>query len=153
VEVRTDDPARRFTPGAVFSTDPAARGPLRVVSSRWNSGRLLLAFDGFDDREAAEELRDTLLEVDSADLAPLADPEEFYDHDLIGLAVETEAGERVGVVADVLHHGQDLLVVTGTSGAELLIPFVRPIVPEVDLAAARLVITPPPGLLNPTEAL
>ncbi len=70
-------------------------------------------FEGYADRDAAEELRDTLLEIDSADLKPLTDPEEFYDHDLIGLGVVTVGGEPVGTVSDVLHHGQNLLVVTG----------------------------------------
>jgi len=156
VEVRTDDPAERFTRGAVLLTDPAERGPLTVAGVRWNSGRLLLAFEGCDDRDSAESLRDTLLEVDSASLRPLADPEEFYDHDLVGLRVETVAGEDVGTVADVLHYGQDLLVVTGTgarSGAEILIPFVAAIVPEVDLPGGRLLVDPPVGLLDPEAAL
>jgi len=61
-------------------------------------------------------------------------------------------GEPVGKVADVLHHGQDLLVIAGDgdrSGAEILVPFVAQLVPEVDVAAGRLVIDPPPGLLDP----
>jgi 16S rRNA processing protein RimM len=156
VEVRTDDPADRFRRGAVLLTEPVERGPLTVAGVRWHSGRLLLAFDGYDDRESAEELRDTLLEVDSSSLRPLSDPEEFYDHDLIGLRVVTVDGEEVGVVADVLHHGQDLLVVSGSaarSGAQILIPFVAAIVPEVDVAGGRLVVDPPVGLLDPQAAL
>jgi 16S rRNA processing protein RimM len=155
VEVRTDDPADRFRPGAVLRTDPPERGPLKVSAARWHSGRLLLCFDGCADREDAEALRNTMLEIDSADLAPLADPEEFYDHDLIGLAVVTFAGEDVGVVADVLHHGQDLLVIDGAGprkGAEIMIPFVTAIVPEVSLEAGRIVIDPPPGLLDPDDS-
>lgn len=153
MEVRTDDPAERFRPGSVLVTNPADRGPLRISSARWHSGRLLLTFEGYDDRDSAQDLRDTLLEVDSAELAPLADPEEFYDHDLIGLRVDTVGGEQVGVVTDVLHHGQDLLVVEGIGGAEVLIPFVAAIVPEVDLPGGRLLVDPPPGLLNPAESL
>ena len=153
VDVRTDDPAQRFVPGSELTTEPPDRGPLKILVARWHSGRLLLSFDGYPDREAAEELRGTVLVVDSADLAPLADPEEFYDHDLIGLQVDTVAGEQVGVVADVLHHGQDLLVVDGIGGAQILIPFVTAIVPEVDVASGRLIVDPPPGLLNPDEAV
>jgi 16S rRNA processing protein RimM len=155
VEVRTDDPADRFRLGAVLRTDPPDRGPLKVSAVRWHSGRLLLCFDGCLDREAAEALRDTMLEVDSADLKPLADPEEFYDHELIGLAVVTVGGQDVGVVADVLHHGQDLLVIDGAGarkGAEIMVPFVAALVPEVDLEAGRLVIDPPHGLLDPDAA-
>ncbi|HUC59449.1 MAG TPA: ribosome maturation factor RimM [Streptosporangiaceae bacterium] len=156
VEVRTDDPADRFRRGAVLLTDPAGSGPLTIAGVRWNSGRLLLTFDGYEDRDAAEELRDTLLQVDSDDLEPLADPEEFYDHDLIGLSVVTVGGEVVGTVGDVLHYGQDLLVVEASgarSGAEILIPFVAAIVPEVDVAGGRLVVDPPAGLLDPDAAV
>ena len=156
IEVRTDDPAGRFAAGSVLATDPAERGPLTVAAARWHSGRLLVAFEGCPDRDAAETLRDTLLKIDSADLEPPADPEEFYDHDLIGLRVVTVAGEDVGTVADVLHHGQDLLVVDGTgarSGAEIMIPFVAALVPEVSLANGKLVVDPPPGLLDPESAV
>jgi 16S rRNA processing protein RimM len=156
VEVRTDDPDRRFVAGSSLATVPEERGPLTVAESRWHSGRLLVRFAGFEDRNAAEELRETMLAIDSDELEPLEDPEDFYDHDLIGLAVVTAAGEQVGAVRDVLHHGQDLLVIEGTgprSGAEILVPFVATIVPEVDVAAGRLVIDPPPGLLDPDAAV
>ncbi len=93
---------------------PADRGPLTVAGSRWHSGRLLVRFAGYEDRTAAEELRDTVLTIDSEDLAPLDDPEEFYDHDLIGLQVATVAGEPVGAVTDVLHDAQTLLVIEGS---------------------------------------
>jgi 16S rRNA processing protein RimM len=156
IEVRTDDPASRFAVGSMLLTNPPERGPLTVAAVRWHSGGLLVAFEGFQDRDAAETLRDTLLEIDSADLQPLGDPEEFYDHDLIGLHVVTVGGEAIGTVADVLHHGQDLLVVEGSgarSGAELMVPFVGALVPEVDVAGGRLVIDPPPGLIDPDEAI
>jgi 16S rRNA processing protein RimM len=165
VLVRTDDPGSRFAPGSVLATDPAALGPLTVGSVRWHLGRLLVRFDGLADRTQAEGLAGALLLVDAADVGTPDDPDEFNDHDLIGLAAVTVAGERVGTVTDVLHHGQDLLVITsGVSGAgdagraagageEMLVPFVRAIVPEVDLAAGRLVLDPPPGLLDPGEAI
>jgi 16S rRNA processing protein RimM len=156
VEVRTDDPDQRFAAGAVLAADPADRGPLTVSVSRWHSSRLVVRFDGCDTREDAEALRGTVLAIDSAELAPLADPQEHYDHDLIGLRVVTVSGDHVGTVRDVLHHGQDLLVIDGLeprSGAEILVPFVASLVPEVDVAAGRLVIDPPPGLLDPEAAL
>ena len=156
VEVRTDDPDQRFAAGLSLATVPAERGPLTVAASRWHSGRLLVQFEGYADRDAADTIRDTLLAIDSEQLAPLTDPEDFYDHDLIGLTVVTVAGEQVGAVADVLHHGQDLLVIDGAgprSGAQILVPFVAALVPEVDMAAGRLVIDPPPGLLDPEAAI
>ena len=156
VEVRTDDPDQRFMAGSSLATVPAERGPLKVAGSRWHSGRLLVRFAGYEDRDAAEELRDTILAIDSDELEPLEDPDDFYDHDLIGLQVVTAVGDPVGAVSDVLHYGQDMLVIEGTgtrSGAEILVPFVSAIVPEVDVAAGRLVIDPPPGLLDPDAAV
>lgn len=155
VDVRTDEPGERFSVGSVLATEPTERGPLEVASSHWHSGRLLIRFAGCEDREAAEELRGIVLVVDSAGLPALPDPDEFHDHELIGLRVVTVAGDEVGAVTDVLHHGQDLLVIDGTgprAGAEILVPFVAPLVPEVDLEAGRLVIDPPPGLLDPQDA-
>jgi 16S rRNA processing protein RimM len=160
VQVRTDDPGRRFAPGSVLATDPAALGPLTVGSVRWHLGRLLVRFDGLADRTRAEELAGALLLVDSAAVGTPEDPDEFNDHDLIGLVAVTVAGDRVGTVTDVLHHGQDLLVISaagdagaGAGAGETLVPFVRAIVPEVDIAAGRLVLDPPPGLLDPGEAI
>jgi 16S rRNA processing protein RimM len=148
VEVRTDDPDGRFAVGSTVATDPAGNGPLTIKGRRWHSGTLLLAFDGVEDRTAAEELRGTWLVMDSAELGPTGDPDEFYDHDLVGLAAVTVGGEPVGVVTEVRHHGQDLLVIESPAKTELLVPFVAAIVPEVDVAAGRLVIDPPPGLLD-----
>ena len=171
VAVRTDEPGARFAPGSVLPTEPPERGPLTVAAARWHSGRLIVAFEGVGDRTAAESLRGTLLILDSAQITSLSDPDEFYDHELIGLGVVTAVGDPVGVVADVLHHGQDLLVVRregapgqvapghvtpgsrGRGAAEALVPFVSAIVTDVDVAAGRLVIDPPPGLLDPDEAI
>ena len=152
VQVRTDDPDLRFAAGSVLATEPADRGPLTVSSSRWHSGRLLVTFAGYDDRDSADDLRGTLLMMDSADVGPPEDPDEFNDYQLVGLEVRTVGGEPVGVVSDVLHQGQDLLVVEPPSGRAaadpILVPFVAAIVPVVDVAAGRLVIDPPPGLLD-----
>jgi 16S rRNA processing protein RimM len=156
VDVRTDDPELRFAAGAVVRTEPAAAGPLTIAWASRHSGRLLVQFKGFEDRNVADELRGVLLLVDSAELEDVDDPDEFRDHQLIGLAVQTVAGEHVGTVADVLHYGQDLLVVTGSgarAGAEIMIPFVSAIVPVVDLRAGQLLIDPPPGLLDPEAAV
>ena len=111
VEVRTDDPDLRFAVGRVIATDPAAAGPLTVESVRWHSGRLLIRFAGIADRSQAEELRGTWLTLDSAEVGSTDDPDEFHDHELIGLAVVTTLGEPVGRVTDVRHFGQDLLVI------------------------------------------
>jgi 16S rRNA processing protein RimM len=149
VEVHTDDPGDRFAVGTSLATDPAEHGPLTPTAVRWHSGQLLVTFAEIPDRTAAEQLRGTWLTIDSADIAPTGDPDEFHDAELIGLDVVTTGGDRVGAVTDVRHHGQDLLVVRTPAVPELLVPFVAAIVPEVDVAAGRLVIDPPPGLLEP----
>jgi 16S rRNA processing protein RimM len=149
VDVRTDDPDARFAVGTELQTDPAPVGPLKITGIRRHSGRLLVRFAGMSDRDAAETLRGTLLMVDSADIAPLDDPDEFHDHELIGLSAVTTEGETVGTVDDVLHHAQDVLVITARAGGhEVLVPFVAALVPEVDVAGGRIVLDPPPGLLD-----
>jgi 16S rRNA processing protein RimM len=152
VEVRTDDPEQRFAVGSVLGTDPAEAGPLTVETSRWHSGRLLVSFEGVADRTDVESLRGAWLTVAAADIPPPEDPDEFHDHQLTGLTVVTLSGELVGTVTDVLHHGQALLAVTPADGttrrADVLVPFVAAIAVEVDLAGRRLVIDPPPGLLD-----
>ncbi|ACY98959.1 MULTISPECIES: ribosome maturation factor RimM [Thermomonospora] len=148
VDVRTDDPDARFAPGAVLDTDPPHLGPLTVERARWHVGRLLLRFTGVDDRTAAEKLRGTWLVVDTGDLPPLEDPDEFHDHELIGLTAVTTDGTPVGTVRDILHYAQDLLVIRRETGGEALVPFVAALVPEVDVAGGRIVIDPPPGLLD-----
>ncbi|MEP6696845.1 MAG: ribosome maturation factor RimM [Pseudonocardiales bacterium] len=148
VQLRTDDPDTRFAAGATLSTDPPERGPLTVATARRHSGRYVVGFAGVTDRAAAEELRGTDLVVDSADLLPLDDPEEFHDTDLLGLAVVTPAGDRLGELRDIVHGpGTDLLVI-GIADREVLVPFIRDMVPTVDIAGGRLVIDPPEGLLE-----
>jgi 16S rRNA processing protein RimM len=153
VEVRTDDPDLRFAPGATLLTDPAARGPLTVAAARWHSGTLLLTLTGPDgeivgDREAADALRNTQLLVPVEDLPELDDPDAFYDHQLVGLTAVLPDGSPIGEVTGVRHEGTELLVVRRPERPELLVPFVNAIVPTVDLAAGRLVVDPPEGLLD-----
>lgn len=149
VDVRTDDPDRRFAPGVVLETDPPERGPLTVAGARWHSGRLLVHFEAVADRTAAEALRGILLVVDSASCPPVDEPDEWWDHDLEGLAVVGTDGTSLGEVAEILHPpGGDLLVVRRLDGTEALVPFVSEIVPEVDVAAGRVVVDPPEGLFD-----
>jgi 16S rRNA processing protein RimM len=152
VEVRTDDPDERFAAGSVLGTDPPAAGPLTVESARRHGGRLLVSFAEIADRTQAELLRGVWLTVDAAQVSASEDPDEFHDHQLVGLTVVTAAGEPVGVVTDVRHHGQDLLVIEPAAGSprrgEILVPFVASIAVDVDVAGGRMVIDPPAGLLD-----
>jgi 16S rRNA processing protein RimM len=148
VDVRTDNPDERFAIGSTLDTEPAERGPLTVERARWHAGRLLVGFSSVCDRSAAEELRGTMLVVDSATSGLTSDDEDFWDHDLIGLIVETADGTPLGPVTDVLHPpGTDLLSID-VAGQDVLVPFVAAIVPVVDLAGRRIVIDPPEGLLD-----
>ncbi len=148
MEVRTDDPDLRFTPGAVLATEPAERGPLTVAAGRWHREILLLTIEGIESREAAEALRDTELHVPIADLPELDDPDVFYDHQLVGLDARLSDGTALGEVTAVRHEGADLLVVRRPDRGQLLVPFVAAIVPTVDLAGGFVVVDPPEGLLD-----
>jgi 16S rRNA processing protein RimM len=152
VGVRTDEPELRFAKGSRLDTDPSGVGPLTVAAIKWHSGELLVRFEGVDDRDAAADLGGTWLLVDSATIAPPEDPDEFNDADLVGLSVRTVDGTDVGTVDDVLHPAQDVLVVKAGGGREVMIPFVKAIVPEVDVQSGFIVIDPPEGLLNLEDA-
>jgi 16S rRNA processing protein RimM len=122
---------------------------LTVEAIRWHQGRALVRFEGIHDRDVAEALRGVLLRVDSAEVAPPTDPDEFHDHQLIGLAAVTPAGEPLGEVTRIDHApASDLLVLRLPEGRTALVPFVKAIVPRVDLAAGRVVIDPPAGLFD-----
>jgi 16S rRNA processing protein RimM len=145
IDVRTDEPDRRFAVGTAFST---SRGRLTVAATRWNGPRLLVRFAEAADRSAAEALRgaDLTLEV-SADETP-DDPEEFYDHQLIGLRAVDASGAEVGRVADVLHHPAHDVLVIQRDGREAMVPFVAALVPTVDVAAGSVTIDDRSGLLD-----
>jgi len=149
VEVRTDSPSERFAVGSVMETDPAAAGPLTITGLRPHQGRLLVTFDTYADRDVADDLRGVLLCVDSSTVSEPADPDEFNDHQLVGLRAETESGELIGEVVRIDHApASDLLVLRLTDGRQGLVPFVRSIVPTVDVAGGRVVLTPPDGLFD-----
>jgi 16S rRNA processing protein RimM len=149
VEVRTDDPDERFAPGRSLRTDPPRPAPLTVAAGRVHGGRLLVTFDGVADRSAAERLHGLLLVADVDPDERLDDPDEFFDHQLLGLAVRTVTGVQVGEVAEMLHlPGQDLIAVRRSDGGEVLVPFVGQFVPTIDLESGVIVVDPPAGLLD-----
>lgn len=144
----TDDPEARFAVGSVLATEPAAAGPLTVASRGDAAGKLVLSFEGVDDREGIEALRGVMLVIERSARAPLDDPDDFYTDDLIGLAARTVDGRDLGPVADVIAiAGAEYLVLT-VDGAERLVPFVGVIVPEVDVAGGTILIDPPEGLFD-----
>jgi len=152
VEPMTDEPDHRYADGTVLMTSDNTT--LTVATSKWHSGRFVVHFAGVDDRNSAEALRGQTLtiEVDPAELPE--DPDEYYDHQLVGLNVALEDGSVIGVIGEVIHlPSQDLLSVKREGDAEVLIPFVMEFVPEIDLDTKTVTITPPPGLLNELDAI
>ena len=107
-----------------------------------------MSLAGVASREAAEALRGATILARSGDLEELP-PGEFYAYELVGCAVEDESGRSVGVVKSVWDAGgRNLLVIEDTRGGEQLVPAVEPLLREVDLEARRIVVDPPPGLLD-----
>ncbi|MDR2255630.1 MAG: ribosome maturation factor RimM [Arthrobacter sp.] len=150
VQVFTDDPETRFAPGTVLQTEPASVGELTVRSARWNKAILVLGFEEVPDRNRAEELRGTQLFADA--LEQEEDEEGWYEHDLVGLKALVD-GVQVGTVSElVTGAAQDLLVIERAGAADLLVPFVEEIVPEIDLEGGFVRLTPPPGLLELGDA-
>ena len=174
VELRTDEPERRFAVGTVLRAAPSSHGSLTVTAMRPHGDRLLVTFAEASDRTSAEALRGANLVVDREITERPDDPEEFYDHQLVGLRVRTGSdsatdqghGLEIGTVIDVRHlPAQDLLEIRldapsdgeigggETPAAEpVLVPFVRELVPEVDIDAGWLLIAPVPGLLADADA-
>ncbi len=146
LDIRTDDPVTRLVPGAVFRTEPAEQGPLTIDRVRNDSGRWYVAFVGYTDRTAAESLRGVELVGAAADVA---EEDAWYVAELRGLRVEDLDGEPLGEVVGLQHRpAQDLLEVRVSDGTVALVPFVRQIVPVVDIAGGRIVLDPPAGLLG-----
>lgn len=150
VEVRTDEPDELFAPGARIMVGNQFR---EITGFRWHQTRGLMTLDGISDRTAAETLRDSMIEIERPDDATPAEEDTYYDAALLECEVADSSGNVIGVVTEVVHvPGQDLLVVTTPTGREIFIPFVASIVPSVDVSGRRIVIEPPPGLLEVDDA-
>ncbi|MCB7137679.1 ribosome maturation factor RimM [Cellulosimicrobium marinum] len=145
LDLRTDDPTTRLAVGTVLPTEPVSAGPLTVATVRVHQGRWLVRFDGVADRTAAEALRGVELVVDVEE----SDEEDaWYAHELAGLRAESVDGEPLGEVEGLQEApAHDLLVLREPGGTRTLVPFVRAIVPVVDVPGGRVVLDPPGGLL------
>lgn len=153
IDVRTDEPERRFAVGAELTTDSQPPRVLTVADARWHSGRLLVKFSEVPDRTAAEGLRNLVLLSEVAEDERPEDPDEFYDRDLIGLEVRTTDGTVAGKVTTVIHlPAQDLLEIGRPDGQTALVPLVTDLVPAVEPAEGYLVVADRPGLLDPEGA-
>lgn len=153
LELYTDDPDGRFVPGATFTLQVPESSPwhgktLTVREFRWMNSHPVAFFDGVEDRTAAESVVRAILWIDQDAEAEAPEDDAWYDHQLVGLDVVRD-GAVVGKVVRVDHlPAQDLLIVRAAGDTEILVPFVKAIVPEVDVAAGQVVVTPPPGLFE-----
>lgn len=153
LELYTDDPELRFKPGAVLSLQVPTDSPwfgrtLVVRELRFYNAQAVAFFEGIDDRTEAEALVKAILWVsDDVDARPQED-DAWFDHQLVGLAVWRD-GHEIGRIVRVDHlPSQDLLAIEVTTGEEVLLPFVKQFVPEVDVDNAKVTITPPGGLFE-----
>lgn len=150
----------RVKPFTAAPMDVVAYGPLTAADGRRyeiDSARpaagtspdmLVVRFKGVTDRSAAEALNGIELSI-PRDRLPEAGADEYYHADLIGLDAVTVGGASLGTVIAVQNFGAgDLLEIAPPRGETLLVPFTRAVVPEVDLAGRRVIVNPPPGLLD-----
>jgi 16S rRNA processing protein RimM len=151
INPETDFIEERFAEGAtVWTRSPAGDERLTIASMRVQNGRPIVAFNGFTRVEDVERLLGLELRVPEGALQPLQ-PGTWYEHQLVGCAVETTAGDVVGEVAKVEGGaGASRLVMNGPRG-EILIPLAVDICVEIDVANKKIRINPPGGLLELNE--
>lgn len=147
LDVRSDAPGDRLVVGKVLHTDPASAGPLTIARVREQQGRWFVTFAEAADRSAVEALRGVNLVVDVEETQD-ADEDAWYEHQLVGLRAEHVDGRLLGEVVGLQSApAHDLLVLREPDGARTLVPFVRAIVPLVDVPGGRVLLDPPGGLL------
>ena len=147
----TDFVAERFRTGATLWTRSAGRDEqLTIAAARIQNGRPVIAFEGCSSIEEAGRLAGLELRIPEESLRPL-EPGRYYEHQLVGCAVEKADGNGVGTVVRVEGGaGGSRLVVQGARG-EVLVPLAAHICVEVDVGGRRIRIDPPEGLLELNE--
>ena len=146
----TDDPDRfhRLAECVLWDASRNERETRRIATARRHGEAVVLGFEGCDSADAAAALAGRLIALPKAEALP-APEGRFYPWQLQGCRVVTEDGRDVGRVSGIEHApAQDLWIVTDGTGVERLIPAVPAIVIDVDVAAQRVVIRPPEGLLD-----
>jgi 16S rRNA processing protein RimM len=152
LELYTDSPDQRFKPGQILELQVPESSPwfgktVTVSELRFYNQAPVLFLEGITDRNQAETLIKAILLIETELEELPVEPDAWYDHQLVGLDAVVN-GELVGKIARVDHlPAQDLLAIE-TSKGEVLIPFVKAIVPEVDIAQKRVLLTPPEGLFE-----
>jgi 16S rRNA processing protein RimM len=123
----------------------------QVEHIRVEKRMIIVRLSGIEDRTAAQQFLDAEILTSRDELEPLED-EEFWISDLVGLDAYTTEGKFVGKVASIIDGGNQILEIdcgAGSEGKTILIPFVKALVPELDLKSKRLTISAIPGLLEP----
>jgi 16S rRNA processing protein RimM len=149
VDIQTDFPELRFRRGAelLIGRERSDLAPARILTARGHQSALLVHFEGTNDRDEAQALAGQLVWIRIEDAADLP-AGSYYEHELIGLEVLLSDGSRVGAVSSIMETGAaDVLVIKGPSG-EHLVPLIRTVIVSVDREAGRILINPPPGLLD-----
>ena len=151
VELYTDDPDGRFTPGAVFTLQVPAASPwhgktVTVREFRWMNSHPVVFFDDVDDRDGAESLVRAILWIDQDAAAP-AEDDAWYDHEIVGFDVVRD-GVSVGTLAKVEHRPAQDLPFVDTPNGEVYVPFVKAIVTSVDVKTRTITVDPPGGLFE-----
>ena len=140
MEVLTDFP-QRLRPNRTVYVGEDHR-PLRIHATRWKDHWLLVSFEGIGDRNEAALLRNQPVYVRAEESPPLADGEYYY-HQLIGLNVIEESGNRIGVLSEILETGaNDVFVVKPEHEPEILLPVIESVILKVDLDAGQIIVKP-----------
>ena len=148
VRLETDFPDRfaRLPRVCLRWKDGSAR-LAEVEGARLHKTQVLLKLRGCDDANAAELLRNVLVQIQPKDAVKLPSGE-YYIHDLIGCEAFTPAGESLGAIADVIRGGaNDVWVLRGSARGEILLPAIKDVVKSVDVGSRKAVVDPTPGLL------
>jgi 16S rRNA processing protein RimM len=148
VEILTEDPPRFFRLTRVYiGPEGDEPEPRALLGIRLHKGQALLTIEACQDRDAAQDLIGYLVQVPLEEAIPL-DEGEYYEHQVVGLAVVTASGEPLGVVEEILYTGaNDVYVVRAAGGGQILIPAIKGVVLGIDLDAGRIVVELPDGLL------
>ncbi|CAH2713275.1 Ribosome maturation factor RimM [Neobacillus rhizosphaerae] len=148
---KTDFPEKRYKVGNVlYLFMPNSNTPieLTVKSHRTHKNFEILSFEGFHNINEVEKFRDGIIKVPESQLGVLED-DEFYYHEIIGCLVSTTEEEEIGKVTEILSPGaNDVWVVKGKDGKEVLIPYIHDVVKKVDVKEKTIIIDPMEGLLS-----